>query len=188
MKKTLVLLLSFTMITVLSGCFNNDDDDVIDDIIDDVVDCDLTPEHEDCIEDIIIDYEAILLDEVTSFNLDGITALYADIILPLEAQNGVLITWESSNGDYLSNDGVITIPWFEDGDQVVILTATLTLESFTQTKEFSVLVKTYETQELSNLVFDVASFELTGNTSLEDDILLPSSFLTDIDITMGNNL
>jgi len=179
MKKTMILLLSISLFTFLAGCR---EDEEIEDIIDDVVDCVLNPEHDDCIDD-IIDYEALLSEAMTGLNLIGTTALYDDIDLPLTALNDVTITWETSNEQYLSNTGVVTTPWFDDGDQIVTLTATLVLNEFSLEKEFSVLVKAYESEAFSDLLFDISSFDLTGNVGLETDILLPNSFLEDIVIT-----
>lgn len=58
------------------------------------------------------------------------------IIMPTE-KDGVTITWEIDKPEYISTSGVITQPAHEVGDQVVTITATLTLNKVTRTKIFT---------------------------------------------------
>ncbi len=57
------------------------------------------------------------------------------IVMPTE-KDGVTISWEIDKPEYIATNGVITQPSNEVGNQVVTLTATLTLNKATKTKEF----------------------------------------------------
>jgi len=64
----------------------------------------------------------------------------SDLTLPSSGLHDVVITWESSNTDVITDAGEVTIPTFTEGDQVVTITASLTLGDDTLTKTFEVTV------------------------------------------------
>lgn len=72
--------------------------------------------------------------------LGDLAKVTADLNLPLELSNGVKVTWESSDKDVVSNDGKVTRPEIGQEDKTVTLTATLTLNELTATKNFQVTV------------------------------------------------
>jgi hypothetical protein len=63
-----------------------------------------------------------------------------DLTLPNTGVHDVEITWESSNEDYISDSGMVTIPTKTEGNKSVTMTATLELEDQVLTKSFSVTV------------------------------------------------
>jgi hypothetical protein len=65
----------------------------------------------------------------------------SDIELPATGANGTTVTWASSNTDVVADDGTVTRPENGDGNAAVTLTATITLNSASTTKEIEVLVQ-----------------------------------------------
>ncbi len=63
-----------------------------------------------------------------------------DLTLPNTGVHEVVVTWESSDTDFITDAGVVTIPTLTEGDQAVTMTASLTLEGQTLTKTFTVTV------------------------------------------------
>ncbi|MED4165053.1 immunoglobulin-like domain-containing protein, partial [Halalkalibacterium halodurans] len=49
-----------------------------------------------------------------------------DLSLPKQGAHGTTITWESHNESIISNEGKVTRPSYEDGDQTVKMTAKIT--------------------------------------------------------------
>lgn len=75
--------------------------------------------------------------------------LVDNVTLPTTGLNGATITWASSNADVLSNTGVVVRPLFGEGDQTIILTATITVGTENVTADFiaTVLQLTTKTDE-----------------------------------------
>ncbi|MCF6411537.1 immunoglobulin-like domain-containing protein [Pseudalkalibacillus salsuginis] len=63
-----------------------------------------------------------------------------DLSFPKNGANGTMITWESSNKDVIGNDGSVTRPPYEEGNQEVVLKATISDGTNSLTKEFTVTV------------------------------------------------
>lgn len=76
-----------------------------------------------------------LEDAVNSIELGNLTAVTKDLELVTEASNGVKITWTSSNEAYIANDGKVTIPAEEIGNQNVTLTAVFRSDKSDKTVE-----------------------------------------------------
>lgn len=74
-------------------------------------------------------------DALTLGDLSDVTE---DLSLPTGTENGIQITWASSNTELVTNDGKVTLPTAEQGEQRVTLTATLhsSKTDKTTTKEF----------------------------------------------------
>ncbi|SHN22087.1 immunoglobulin-like domain-containing protein [Gracilibacillus kekensis] len=67
-----------------------------------------------------------------------------DILLPNQVDVDGLkanVTWESSNPELISNDGAVKLPSYEEGDQEVVLTATISKGESSDTKEIKITVK-----------------------------------------------
>ncbi len=62
------------------------------------------------------------------------------LTLPVRGARGTRITWVSSNEDVIATDGTVTRPNVGEGDQVVMLTAYLTLAGQTTARTFTVAV------------------------------------------------
>ncbi|MBM7572983.1 LamG-like jellyroll fold domain-containing protein [Aquibacillus albus] len=63
-----------------------------------------------------------------------------NISLPTVATQGTQITWESSNPEVISNEGVVVQPEYGSGDATVDLTATISLGVVTETQTLTVTV------------------------------------------------
>jgi arabinan endo-1,5-alpha-L-arabinosidase len=68
------------------------------------------------------------------------STIISDLELPNVATRGAEITWESSNPEVVSTDGVVTRPSFDTEDAVVDLTAEITLGDATETLTITVTV------------------------------------------------
>ena len=69
----------------------------------------------------------------------------AQVTLPATGKNNTTITWESSDSAVISNDGKVTLP--ETGISEVTMTATISLNEQSTTKEFKVSVISEESQQ-----------------------------------------
>lgn len=74
-----------------------------------------------------------------SVDLGSLADVYEDIELPVVTDNGVHITWKSSNSQFITNEGIVTSPSSEQGVQNVTLTATFKSDngSATVTKTYT---------------------------------------------------
>ena len=79
---------------------------------------------------------AVTFDRLTSENEQNITG---DLNLPLE-EDGVSITWQSSNPRVLSNSGVVTRPAFGEDDVDLTLTASFYYGGYSTERVFNVKV------------------------------------------------
>jgi predicted extracellular nuclease len=107
-----------------------------------------------------------ILDEAkTALLLDGITGGVAtDITLPATVgSEGVVVTWSSDDTTVIANDGTVTRPAMGAADVTVILTATLTKDTQSVTKEFSVLVLANVEPTLYDDVADVLANAVAGD-------------------------
>ena len=73
---------------------------------------------------------------------DSANSVTANLTLPA-TQGTTAVTWSSNNTAVISNSGVVTRPVAGSEDAVVILTATITKGSASDTKEFTVTVKAH---------------------------------------------
>jgi uncharacterized protein YdeI (BOF family) len=73
---------------------------------------------------------------------DTATSVTTDLTLPT-TQGTTAVAWSSNNTDVISNTGVVTRPAAGSEDAVVVLTATITKGSASDTKEFTVTVKAH---------------------------------------------
>lgn len=80
--------------------------------------------------------EKIILDK--NLDLNNITSM---LHFPSKGLNGSTISWESSNTNFVYNEGIVVRPIFVQGDQTVKLTATLSLGEYKLLKTFTVIVK-----------------------------------------------
>ncbi len=80
-----------------------------------------------------------LFDELNLGDLTALTGSSPRLIMPV-TRNDVTISWVISNTSYIATNGVITQPEHETGNQVVTLTATLTLGDVTRDKVFTATV------------------------------------------------
>jgi uncharacterized repeat protein (TIGR02543 family) len=91
------------------------------------------------------------------------------LILPASGANSVTITWAISKLEYIAANGVITQPTFEEGDQAVTLTATISSGTVSRTKVFNATVKALpsldQTEPLINETFDYSLGNILEQTT-----------------------
>ena len=63
-----------------------------------------------------------------------------NLTLKTSLSNGVTVAWTSNNTTVITNNGVVARPTYEEGNEIVKLTATLTLNGATAPVEFNVTV------------------------------------------------
>ena len=82
---------------------------------------------------------------------DGTYIIESDsqLILDSETEEGINISWESSNTDVIAADGKVTLP--ENGIAEIVLTALLSKDGTSVTKEFNVKVKSEKSKSLEML-------------------------------------
>lgn len=82
--------------------------------------------------------------------------------LPTSGEDGYTISWSSSNTDYITNDGAVTLP--ETGNVTVTLTATVTETATgeTETKDYTLTLYSLRQTETENAL-NAAAKAMTGN-------------------------
>ncbi len=106
------------------------------------------------------------------------TETSSDLTFPTTGLHDVVITWESSNPDIIANDGTVTRPTFTEGNQVVTITASLTLGDNTLTKTFEVTVLAATEKTDAERLAEAKTALLIPVTGLVlSDITLPESAL-----------
>ena len=118
-------------------------------------------------------YTSYLEEEAAKIDLGDLNNINADIDLPLVGDNGIVIQWTSSNEDVISNGGAVTRP--EEGESSVSLTLTaeLSLNGISYSKDFAVTVIPY-VSDLLSVQRDAEDIVLEGNlTNLRTDLSLP---------------
>lgn len=112
-----------------------------------------------------------------------VTTVTTDLSLPASGPNGVHISWRSSHPEFLDSGGRVTLPSFMQGDQTVILEATLSKGQYTLTKTFTLLIPALpiSTEEEVKLAAD--TLVLDYPEGVKDSITLPinGAFDTNID-------
>lgn len=73
-----------------------------------------------------------------SLTIEGLSSVTRDITLPTKGLGGTKIEWTSSNPAVISQDGRVTRP--QDGDVPVILTAVISRNGITASKQFTATV------------------------------------------------
>lgn len=120
-----------------------------------------------------------------ALSLGDVSAIVADIDLPHPTTNGVTVTWASSNQDWVTNQGEITVPKYTEGPQTVTLTATVTLNAVTLTKTFDVTVATETLNTFLNRAGN--AIIITGSDNITASFRVPAASLgATITWTSGN--
>jgi hypothetical protein len=116
-----------------------------------------------------------LVDAAAALTLPSTAADSID--LPTSGLNDASISWSSDKPNVIGAFGTVTTPWLTDGNQVVTLTATLTLGSESVTKEFEVTVYAATDKNAQELVNDAAAALIFSNYRLEADVELVTSHM-----------
>ncbi len=113
------------------------------------------------------DTEKVEADTAALFIEEG--PIYGDLTLPTEGPNGTTITWESDKPAYLTKYGVVTRPEPGAGDEVVTLTATISLNGVERTKTFEFRV--IEDVEVNTIADIKANVEVGTNVLIRALVL-----------------
>ena len=118
-------------------------------------------------------YTKLLEQEAAGIDLGDIDNIVSDIELPLSGANGISIQWSSSNTSVINNMGEVTRPEQGAAEAEVTLTATLTVNETSYTKDFIVAVMPY-VSDLLSVQKDADAISLEGNLlNLRTNIILP---------------
>ncbi|GEC82667.1 immunoglobulin-like domain-containing protein [Lysinibacillus sphaericus] len=82
---------------------------------------------------------------------DSATSVTQKITLPTVGMNGTTISWSSNMSDIIANDGKVTRPTAMQGNQSVVLTATISKGNVTESKTFTFIVKALSNSSNANL-------------------------------------
>lgn len=85
--------------------------------------------------------EALEVGYVAGNNADNVTQ---NVTLPTAGIEDVTVSWSSDNAEILSTSGVVVRPLAGSADAIITLTATLTKGQVTDTKSFTVIVRSLE--------------------------------------------
>ena len=129
---------------------------------------------------------------ITYASGDSAGSVTQDIALPTTGENGVTITWASSDMGKVSNAGAVTRPGSGESNAEVTLTATLTKNAASDTKEFMLTVLAQPasdedavTQAMRTLTITYASGDSAG--SVTQDIALPTEGSDGVAITWASS-
>ncbi|MFP5106335.1 family 43 glycosylhydrolase [Neobacillus sp. C211] len=75
-----------------------------------------------------------------TLSVDDTSKVIQDLKLPVTADNGVSISWKSDSPSVISDTGVVTRPAKDQKDASVTLTATISRNGYSETKNFTVTV------------------------------------------------
>lgn len=111
------------------------------------------------------------------FDID-LTNIRDNLILPTVGINGTSISWSSSQTAFLSNSGEINRPALGEPDVQVVLAATISKSTVSETKIFNLTIKAKQQTEVDEedrvAVWHVREMLTLGDTTnVESDLLLP---------------
>ncbi|MFC0212719.1 immunoglobulin-like domain-containing protein [Paenibacillus chartarius] len=123
---------------------------------------------------------------------DKINSVTGDLMLLPTGTGGTAITWSSDNPAVVAADGTVTRPAYSTGDQAVTLTATLTLNGVTLTKEFVVkVIKNAITDEeaIANgkSVLEIGYTSGDSAFAVTNNLILPTTGVDGTTITWSSN-
>lgn len=87
---------------------------------------------------------ALLYTEGASLNLGDLNAVTNDLVLPNQTERAEVI-WESNHPEFIDSNGWVTRPTYEDSDQTIYLTATVTDGTAKAYYQFKAIVLKQET-------------------------------------------
>lgn len=160
MKKNKIfnILLLFLLFVSLSACTDTQTPDDTDDPVDEVT---------------LTDFEKVEAAK-EALDLGDISAITSNLVLVDETIHFVQIEWTSSDRDIINESGIVVRPEHGEGDAIVTLTATLSLNANVDTKSFQVTVLEMPDgasgqvlEAKNNLVL------IPGNTVYTDYLILP---------------
>ena len=118
--------------------------------------------------------EALVTELVNEITLGG-DRYYDDIELPCPNQNGITVTWTSSNESIVSSTGVVTRPAYGSGTASVTLTVTVSKGDISKQKSFVVSIPAQDMSDSDLVEGDMVNLTLNGHLdNLMTNLYLPS--------------
>ena len=114
-------------------------------------------------------YNEVLKAAKDGLSIGDTSAVKEDLTLPATLENGVSVSWETSKASVITAEGKVTRPEEGKTSETITLTATLSLNGYTVTKEFEVTVVPWNLDE--DLAETAAQLKLAKVIS--EDIELP---------------
>ena len=112
-------------------------------------------------------------DAKTQLVLSRLDSVTSNLTLPTVGGNSVVIAWNSDNTSIISNTGIVTRPALGAGIATVKLTATVSKNGVTDTKEFIANVIPFLSDRMS-VATDSLNLKIVGNLiSLTSNLTLP---------------
>ena len=103
------------------------------------------------------------------------TTLYGDITLPTPSENGITVTWSSSNESVISATGVVNRPAYGKGDATVTLTVTFSKGGISKQKTFTVTVPA-AMDDKACVTADMEAIDIKGHLdNLTTNLYLPTT-------------
>lgn len=131
----------------------------------------------------ISDIEAVSQDQASltiGFSgTDTASNVTLDVILTNSGSNGTTITWSTNNSSHITSLGVVARPAYSTGDKSVTLTATITKNSVSQTKNFALTVIKLPPDTnayLNSLTFTSTSGQDSSSTFTYNGNMAPAVF------------
>ncbi|MEA4920342.1 MAG: immunoglobulin-like domain-containing protein [Clostridiaceae bacterium] len=137
--------------------------------------------------DVMSDKDALYITYASGDTEDHVTR---DVSLPVSGESGSLVTWSSSNGAVITDNGAVTRPTAGSDDAEVTLTATISKNGIVSTKTFALtLIAQPEDSDLAYAAEDAGTTvilytdgdsqtNVTAGLSLAAEGILHSSILT----------
>ncbi len=111
---------------------------------------------------------------IDKIELDGAT-FYEDIPLPTSNENGITVTWASSDESIVSSAGSVTRPAYGNSTARVTLTATFKKGDVNKQKSFTVNIPAHEIDDKSLVEADIANLSINGHlNNLATNLYLPT--------------
>ncbi len=112
--------------------------------------------------------------DAAQLSLGDLSAVQSNLTLPSGGVNGSAITWASDRPAVISAAGVVTRPAAGQGDASVVLTATVTRGSESQTKTFTATVPALHDDQY-DVEAAAAALSITGIDDVRGNITLPGA-------------
>jgi hypothetical protein len=123
----------------------------------------------------------------TQLTINGLNTVKSNLSLPTDGGNNIVITWISSNNSVISTSGVVTRPVSGLDTASVVLTATLSKNGITATKQFTAKVIPYYSDKIS-VQLDSTNLSVAGNLNLlRSNLTLPTSGMEGSNISWNSN-
>jgi len=122
---------------------------------------------------------------------DSETSVTQDLTLPATGASGTTITWSSSDPTVIAANGAVTRPSFTAGDKTVTLTATIKKGTATETKAFTVTVKSLPETDAEAVASAKAALDISfgsgdSETSVTQSLTLPATGASGTTITWSS--